>query len=162
MTAFLFGRRPPKARSGGHHVTTRSDALYIIQSNRTNRSRSDDEPPTKRPPLSRMALDLLTIQPMSTECERLFSAAGKMVSGLRTNLDAEIIAICQVLRSWYRAGLIKDLDPLLMSHLESKLDAGCGTLSDDDWLLLSQNGYSRARTAPARLTIHHSSKRLKS
>ncbi|KAH8743446.1 hypothetical protein F5883DRAFT_41840 [Diaporthe sp. PMI_573] len=43
-----------------------------------------------------------------------------MVSGLRTNLDAEIIAICQVLRSWYRAGIIKDLDPLLKSHLESK------------------------------------------
>ncbi|KAG7416674.1 hypothetical protein Forpi1262_v015182 [Fusarium oxysporum f. sp. raphani] len=55
-----------------------------------------------------------------SECERLFSAAGKMVSGLRTNLDAEIIAICQVLRSWYRAGLIKDLDPLLKSHLETR------------------------------------------
>jgi hypothetical protein len=82
-----------------------------------------------------MALDFLTIQPMSAECERLFSAAGKMVSGLRTNLDAEIIAICQVLRSWYRAGLIKGLDPLLKSHLESKPDAGCGTLSDDELAL---------------------------
>ncbi|KAG6989601.1 hypothetical protein FocnCong_v021165 [Fusarium oxysporum f. sp. conglutinans] len=101
------------------------------------------------PRLSRMALDFLTIQPMSAECERLFSAAGKMVSGLRTNLDAEIIAICQVLRSWYRAGLIKDLDPLLKSHLESKLDGGCGTLSDDElalaeskWLLEGEDSAS--------------------
>ncbi|KAG7420561.1 hypothetical protein Forpi1262_v016237 [Fusarium oxysporum f. sp. raphani] len=104
---------------------------------------------SRYPRLSRMALDFLTIQPMSGECERLFSAAGKMVSGLRTNLDAEIIAICQVLRSWYRAGLIKDLDPLLKSHLESKLDAGCVTLSEDElalaetkWLLEGENSAS--------------------
>ncbi|KAF6513170.1 hypothetical protein HZS61_007428 [Fusarium oxysporum f. sp. conglutinans] len=104
---------------------------------------------SRYPRLSRMALDFLTIQPMSAECERLFSAAGKMVSGLRTNLDAEIIAICQVLRSWYRAGLIKDLDPLLKSHLESKHDAGCGTLSDGElalaetkWLLEGEDSAS--------------------
>ncbi|KAI8416761.1 hypothetical protein FOFC_03074 [Fusarium oxysporum] len=104
---------------------------------------------SRYPRLSRMALDFLTIQPMSAECERLFSAAGKMVSGLRTNLDAEIIAICQVLRSWYRAGLIKDLDPLLKSHLESKLDAGWVTLSEDElalaeskWLLEGENSAS--------------------
>lgn len=94
-------------------------------------------------------MDFLTIQPISAECKRLFSAAGKMVSGLRTNLDAEIIAICQVLRSWYRAGLIKDLDPLLKSHLENKLDGGCGTLSDDElalaeskWLLEGEDSAS--------------------
>jgi hypothetical protein len=86
---------------------------------------------------------------MSAECERLFSAAGKMISGSRTDLDAEIIAICQVLRSWYRASLNKDLDPLLKSHLESKLDADCGTLSDDElsldeskWLLEGEDSAS--------------------
>ncbi|KAL6406038.1 restless-like transposase [Ilyonectria robusta] len=104
---------------------------------------------SRYPWLSRMALGFLTIQPMSAECERLSSAAGKMVSGLRTDLDAEIIAICQVLRSWYRAGLIKDLDLLLKSHLESNLDAGCGTLSDDElalaelkWLLEGEDSAS--------------------
>ena len=70
---------------------------------------------SRYPRLSRMALDFLTIQPMSAECERLFSAAGKMISGLQTDLDAEIIAIFQFLRSWYRDGLVKDLDPLLNS-----------------------------------------------
>ncbi|KAM3465658.1 hypothetical protein MY5147_009220 [Beauveria neobassiana] len=104
---------------------------------------------SRYPRLSRMALDFLTIQPMSAECERLFSAAGKMISSLRTDLDAEIIGICQVLRSWYRAGLIKDLDPMLNSHVESKLDATYGALSDDElalaeskWLFDSEDSAS--------------------
>lgn len=104
---------------------------------------------SRYPRLSRMALDFLTIQPMSAECERLFSAAGKIVSGLRTDLDAEIIAICQVLRSWYRAGLIKDLDPLLNSHVESRMDVAYGTLSDNElaraeskWLLDGEDSAS--------------------
>ncbi|KAM3451250.1 hypothetical protein NHJ6243_009632 [Beauveria neobassiana] len=94
------------------------------------------------PRLSRMALDFLTIQPMSAECERLFSAAGKIVSALRTDLDAEIIGICQVLRSWYRAGLIKDLDPLLHSHVEAQLDGVYATLSDNE-LTLAESKWLR-------------------
>ncbi|KAG7425037.1 hypothetical protein Forpi1262_v013698 [Fusarium oxysporum f. sp. raphani] len=104
---------------------------------------------SRYPRLSRMALDFLTIQPMSAESERLFSAAGKMVSGLRTNLHAEIIAICQALRSWYHAGLMKDLNPLFKPHLESKPDAGCRTLSDGEqalaeakWLLEGEDSAS--------------------
>lgn len=46
------------------------------------------------------------------------------------NLDAEIIPIYQVLPSWYRAGLIKDLDLLLKLYLESKSDVGYSTLSN--------------------------------
>ncbi|KAF5981720.1 restless-like transposase [Fusarium bulbicola] len=144
---------------------------------RTSSSRGDDEPPAKRPrffnpfeknscvpnslPAHAAAIvgdeyqawqtdrDASDSNPMSAKCEMLFSAAGKIVSGLYTNLDAEIIAICQVLRSWYRAGLIKDLDPLLKSHLESKHDAGCGTLSDGElalaetkWLLEGEDSAS--------------------
>lgn len=67
-----------------------------------------------------MAEGSLAIQPMSVEGERLLSAPGKTASGLRTHLNAGIIAICQVLHSWRCAGLIKDLDPLPNSHLESK------------------------------------------
>jgi hypothetical protein len=59
------------------------------------------------------------------------------------------MAICQVLRSWYRAGIVKDLDPLLNSHVESNLDAAYGTLSDDDlalaeskWLLEGEDSAS--------------------
>lgn len=70
--------------------------------------------------LSRMALDFLTVQPMSAECERLFSASGRMVSPQRTLLDAQIVSMCQVLRSWYRAGLVKQIDPLLLSIQEEE------------------------------------------
>uniref|UniRef100_A0A0D2XRS9 HAT C-terminal dimerisation domain-containing protein n=1 Tax=Fusarium oxysporum (strain Fo5176) TaxID=660025 RepID=A0A0D2XRS9_FUSOF len=38
-----------------------------------------------------MALDLLSVPPMSAECERLFSVAGQMVSPLRTRLEASTI-----------------------------------------------------------------------
>jgi hypothetical protein len=60
-----------------------------------------------------MLLDFLTIQPISAECERLLAAAGRMVTPLRSRLDADIIGMCQVLRSWPRAGVINDLDVLL-------------------------------------------------
>ncbi|KAF1732560.1 putative AC transposase [Beauveria bassiana] len=66
------------------------------------------------PRLSRMALNFLTIQAMSAECERLFSAAGRMVTPLRSRLDADMIGMRQVLRSWLRAGVIDDLDVLLV------------------------------------------------
>ncbi|KAJ0125809.1 ATP-dependent DNA helicase, partial [Fusarium oxysporum f. sp. albedinis] len=39
------------------------------------------------PRLSRMALDFLTIQPMSAECERLFSAAGRLKEIPNENSD---------------------------------------------------------------------------
>lgn len=74
----------------------------------------------KYPRLSRMALDFLTIPPMSAECERLFSAAGRMVTPLRSRLDAQVIGTCQVLRSWLRAGIIRDLDPFFVSAAEEQ------------------------------------------
>ncbi|EEU38473.1 uncharacterized protein NECHADRAFT_9940, partial [Fusarium vanettenii 77-13-4] len=55
------------------------------------------------PRLSRMALDFLTIQPMPAECERLFSAAGRLVTPLRSRLEVNIIGMCLVLRSWLQA-----------------------------------------------------------
>lgn len=66
------------------------------------------------PRLSRMALDFLTIQPMSAECERLFSAAGRLVTPLRSRLEVNIIGMCLVLRSWLQAKIIDDLDPLFV------------------------------------------------
>lgn len=65
------------------------------------------------PRLSRMALDLLSIPPMSAECERLFSVAGQMVSPQRSRLEASTIGVTQTLRSWVRNGLISTIDPLI-------------------------------------------------
>jgi len=70
----------------------------------------------KYPRLSRMALDLLTVPPMSAECERLFSTTGRMVTKSRKRLDASTIGLCQTLRSWLRAGLIGSLDRILMDE----------------------------------------------
>ncbi|PWI64602.1 hypothetical protein PCL_09496 [Purpureocillium lilacinum] len=65
------------------------------------------------PRLSRMALDLLPIPPISAECERLFSVTGQMVSPLRTRLEASTIGITQTLRSWVRNGLIEAADTFI-------------------------------------------------
>ncbi|KAJ3454851.1 hypothetical protein MRS44_013451 [Fusarium solani] len=65
------------------------------------------------PRLSRMALDLLSVPPMSAECKRLFSVAGQMVSPLRTRLEASTIGITQTLRLWVRNGLIDAVDTLI-------------------------------------------------
>ncbi|KAG7404303.1 hypothetical protein Forpe1208_v015762 [Fusarium oxysporum f. sp. rapae] len=125
---------------------------------RTSSSRGDDEPPAKRPrffnpfeknsrlPNSKPAYAAIIV---SDEYQAWQTDREASDGDVRDPIDAEIIAICQVLRSWYRAGLIKDLDPLLKSHLESKLDAGCVTLSEDElalaeskWLLEGENSAS--------------------
>ena len=60
------------------------------------------------PRLAQMAIEVLSVQPMSAECERLFSSGGLMVSPLRTRLEATTIGMAQTLRSWLKAGLIED------------------------------------------------------
>lgn len=65
------------------------------------------------PRLSRMALDVMTVPAMSSECERLFSATGLMVTPLRNRLDAGTIGLIQTLRSWLRAGIIEEADSTL-------------------------------------------------
>jgi hypothetical protein len=77
-----------------------------------------------------MALDFLMIQSISAECERLFSAAGQIVVPQRSNLQARTIGMCQVLRSWFRAGIIKDLDPLFLSIKEEKRELESIHLND--------------------------------
>ena len=51
---------------------------------------------------------------MSSECERLFSATGLMVTPLRNRLDAGTIGLIQTLRSWLCAGIIKEVDSILL------------------------------------------------
>lgn len=66
------------------------------------------------PRLSQMALDHLTVPPMSAEVERLFSSAGLMVTPLRNRLKAETIGAVQALRSWNKAGLLTGTDMRLL------------------------------------------------
>jgi len=76
-----------------------------------------------------MALDVLTVQSMSDECERLFSAAGNVQTERRSKLDMRMVATSMALRSWYRAGIVRDIDPMLLSvteEVENQLLEGMG------------------------------------
>ncbi|KAM0742766.1 hypothetical protein ACQRIT_002943 [Beauveria bassiana] len=86
------------------------------------------------PRLSRMALDLLTVQAMSAECERMFSAAGRMVTPIRASLDAQIIGICQILRSWLRAGIVGNKGEIGLFSLVENIDpeGSALTAADDE------------------------------
>lgn len=59
------------------------------------------------PRLAQMALDFLSVAAMSADVERLFSAAGRMVTDERSSLDAMTISVCQSLRSWVQQGVIQ-------------------------------------------------------
>lgn len=80
-----------------------------------------------------MALDFLTVRAMWAECERLFSATGRMVTPERASLDSEMIAVCQFLRSWYRVGVVSTLDPILTSMDQDDANKKLEVLSDKDF-----------------------------
>jgi len=46
---------------------------------------------------------------------------------------AQTIGMCQVLRSWYRAGIVSDLNPLFLSIVEEKRQLEGLKLSDDQF-----------------------------
>lgn len=56
------------------------------------------------PTLFTMAMDLLSIPPMSTHCERSFSRAGLTISSQRHSLEADTINVYQCLGSWLPTG----------------------------------------------------------
>jgi hypothetical protein len=47
-----------------------------------------------------MAIDVFSIPPMSTEAERIFSGAKRQVTWDRTKLSAEMVEICECIKSW--------------------------------------------------------------
>ncbi|TXC12399.1 hypothetical protein FocTR4_00017248 [Fusarium oxysporum f. sp. cubense] len=65
------------------------------------------------PRLSQMALDMLSVLPMSADVERLFSTCGRMVRDDRARLDASTIGMTQTVRSWHCGGYIKSTEKLL-------------------------------------------------
>lgn len=65
---------------------------------------------------------------MSAECERLFSAAVRMVTPLRSLWEASTIAICLVLWSWLQAGIVEEVDLILLSNAD---EAAMGKLVEE-------------------------------
>ena len=53
-----------------------------------------------------MAIDILSIAPMSTETERLFSKAKLSVTDQRGSMNVETLNLLECLRSWDRSALI--------------------------------------------------------
>jgi hypothetical protein len=98
---FGFDQQLPKSPP----MAVKGDDYEHLQLNRKPSDRSIRDPINywiktrdRYPRLLRMALDFLTIQAMSAKCEKVFSAAGKMMVAERNKLKVEAIAMCQVLR----------------------------------------------------------------
>lgn len=55
--------------------------------------------------LAAMAYDLFSLPGMSSECERSFSAAKRMITDARYQLKTDIIEADQCVKSWFKHGL---------------------------------------------------------
>lgn len=53
-------------------------------------------------PVSLMAWDIIAIPVMSSECERVFSSAGRIITPVRKRLKEDIIEACKCLGAWYK------------------------------------------------------------
>jgi hypothetical protein len=62
---------------------------------------------TTYPTLYQYALDTLSCPAMSTECERVFSSAKKLLTPERNQLSEDIIEACECLKAWWKKGLIQ-------------------------------------------------------
>lgn len=60
------------------------------------------------PSLSRMAIDILSIPPMSAEPERIFSGARRTITWSRHKLGVRNIERMECLKSWIRTGIAAD------------------------------------------------------
>lgn len=58
------------------------------------------------PTLARLALDLFAMPGMSSECERAFSAAKRMITDERYRLKYDVIEADQCVKSWFKHGLV--------------------------------------------------------
>ena len=71
---------------------------YMDEPLRWWRERGEQQYPT----LAKMAFDLFAIPAMSSECERAFSAAKRMITDERYRLKTDIIEADQCLKSWLK------------------------------------------------------------
>lgn len=49
-----------------------------------------------------MAWDMIAIPAMSSECERVFSSAGRLITPVRNRLKEDIIEAFEYLSAWYK------------------------------------------------------------
>lgn len=70
---------------------------------------SQDQQRKRWPKLSRMALDVLSIPPMSDEPERVFSGARRTISWERMSLGVPMIEATECLKHWKRSGILNEI-----------------------------------------------------
>ena len=72
----------------------------------TNLLRWHFDNPDSYPTLCQLALDTLTIPTMSTECERVFNSAKKLLTPTRSCLKEDIVEATECLKAWWDCGMI--------------------------------------------------------
>jgi hypothetical protein len=60
------------------------------------------------PTLAVMAYDLFAIPAMSSECEQVFSATKRLVTGQQYSLKSDVTEADQCVKSWFRHGIAHD------------------------------------------------------
>jgi hypothetical protein len=81
------------------------------------------------PVLARMARDYLCIQGTSTSVERLFSAAGNVITEKRNRIGAQTASALLCLGSWYKEQELKE-DPIESPRNEGKLEKDVVIIND--------------------------------
>jgi hypothetical protein len=61
---------------------------------------------SRYPTLRQLAYDTVSCPAMSAECERVFSAAGQMLTPSRNALHSDVIEACQCLKYWWDQGFV--------------------------------------------------------
>jgi hypothetical protein len=75
------------------------------------------------PTLSTMAFDLFSIPAMSSECERAFSHAKKLITDNRHSLNVDTIEADQCLKSWLRSGIVDGEEAWqILEQVEQEMD----------------------------------------
>ena len=81
------------------------------------------------PRLHRMAIDILSIPPMSDEPERVFSGARRTISWDRHNLTSKNVEMIESLASWIKEGIVGHLN---VDNSLEELIAGMELRDDDE------------------------------
>lgn len=90
---------------------------------------------TQYPRLHQMALDILSIPPMSDAPERTFSCARRTISWSRATLKPANVEMVETLSNWISHGFVsfdRELEELLQSMTGARLDSDSETSSSDE------------------------------
>jgi hypothetical protein len=71
-----------------------------------------------------MAIDVLSIPPMSAESERVFSGARRTISWERHRLGAEVIERTECIKSWLRVFMADGAETVKLVALSDLADDG--------------------------------------